>query len=124
MHELALCGAIADTVAEHANGRGVRRVHVRIGHFRQVVPDTLTFCWEMQTRGTGLECCELEVDYVPAVVACRTCGVDTTLDAPLMICGSCDGVDVRLTSGEEFLINSIDVASEHTTTHASTEEIG
>ena len=43
MHELSLCMAIARTATDHANGRPVDRVFVRIGHFRQVVPDTLQF---------------------------------------------------------------------------------
>lgn len=109
MHELSLCSAIADTVAGHAAGRAVHGVRVHIGAYRQVVPDTLTYCWEIQTVGTELEHCELTVVTVPAVITCRTCGEDSTLDSPILLCGSCDGADVRLVTGEEFLIESIDV---------------
>ncbi len=109
MHELSLCNAIADTVTNHAAGRPVRCVRVRIGAYRQVVPDTLAFCWEMQIAGSDLAQCELEVETVPAVIACRTCGAETTLDDPILLCRNCDGADVRLITGEEFLIESIDV---------------
>ena len=110
MHELSLCRAIADTVTEHADGRPVRRVRLRVGHFRQVVPETLQFCWTMRTEGTDLEGCALDVDHVAATVDCHDCAAATTLAHPVLRCGSCGGSNVTMTSGDEFLIESIDVA--------------
>jgi hydrogenase nickel incorporation protein HypA/HybF len=107
MHELALCEAIVDTVNRHADGQRVERVEVRIGHFRQVVPDSLLFSWELLTAGTDLADCELAIDHVPAVIDCRGCGQQTTLDAPILLCRSCGSGDVTLVSGEEFLIASL-----------------
>jgi hydrogenase nickel incorporation protein HypA/HybF len=112
MHELALCEAIVDSVTRHAVGQRVERVEVRIGHFRQVVPDSLQFSWELLTAGTDLAGCELAIDHVPAVISCRGCGQQTTLDAPILLCRGCDSSDVTLVSGEEFLIASIDRARE------------
>lgn len=109
MHELSLCNAIADTVSAYAAGRRIRSVQVRIGAYRQVVPDTLAFVWEMQIAESDLAQCELRVETVPAVVSCRTCGAETTLGYPILLCGECDGADVELVTGEEFLIESIDV---------------
>lgn len=109
MHELALCKAIAETATDHAGGRAVRSIHLRIGHFRQVVPETLQFCWEMRTEGTELDGCGLVVDYVPAVVRCRECGDTSTLRDPILLCDGCDGANVELITGEEFLVESIDV---------------
>ena len=110
MHELSLCEAIAATVTKHAGERSASCVVVRIGHFRQVVPDALSFCWTMLTDATDLEGCELEIEQVPAVIRCATCGTETTLDVPLMLCGSCEGDDVTLLSGEEFLVVSLDLS--------------
>lgn len=112
MHELSICRAIAATATEHAGGRPVERIRLRIGHFRQVVPDTLTYCWELHTRDTDLAGCGLDVDYVPAIGRCPSCGADTELAQPILICGSCDTPGLELIQGEEFLIESIDVAQE------------
>ena len=111
MHELSLCSAIVDTVNDRASGRPVRRVRIRVGHYRQVVPDTMRFCWEMVTDGTPLSPCELEIEEVPAVVSCRSCGARTTLPDPILLCAECDGADVELVAGDELLIESIDVAA-------------
>jgi hydrogenase nickel incorporation protein HypA/HybF len=109
LHELSLCGAVAETVRRHAGDRRVRRVRLRIGHFRQVVPETLAWCWEMQSRGGPLEGSELDVVDVPTVVRCRSCAAETTLAAPILLCDACDGADVELLSGEELDIESIEV---------------
>ena len=96
----------------HAAGRPVRRIRLRVGHLRQVVPDTLDYCWQISTAGTELDGCVLDVDYVPATVACASCDATTELTLPVLRCGVCGGVEVRLVQGEEFLIESIDVAEE------------
>lgn len=109
MHELSLSAAIADTVRDHAADRGVTQVTVRIGHLRQVVPDSLALCWGMVTQGTDLDGAELVIDHVPAVVGCAACGARTVIDRPVLVCGPCGSRDVELVSGEEFLVVSIDV---------------
>lgn len=110
MHELSLCQAICESVARYADGRDVRRVDVRIGHMRQVVPESLHLAWELLTEHTNLGGCELVIEHVPAVVRCEICGADTTLDWPVLMCGACERTDVALRSGEELDIVSIEVA--------------
>ena len=109
MHELSICHAIRATVDDRAAGRPVRRVDLRVGHLRQVVPDSLQLSWEMVTAGTALEGCDLVIEHVPAVVRCAACGVDTTLEWPVLACGACATRTVTLLSGEELDIVSIDV---------------
>ncbi|HWL45674.1 MAG TPA: hydrogenase maturation nickel metallochaperone HypA [Ilumatobacter sp.] len=121
MHELSLCRAIADTAVAHANGRDIRRVRVRIGHLRQVVPGTLQHCWDMRVGGGPLDGCVLDIEHVPAVVSCVACAALTTLTVPVRQCARCGGNDVELLSGEEFLIESIDVAPAERTTNSDTE---
>jgi hydrogenase nickel incorporation protein HypA/HybF len=110
MHELSLCDAIMGSAEKHANGQTVKQVTVRIGHLRQVVPDALQFSWEVVTDSTNLKGTELVIEQVPAVVACRECGLESTLDMPILVCGSCGSFEVKLLSGEEFLIVSMELA--------------
>ena len=112
MHELALCQAIAATAANHAGGRTVSCVHVRVGYLRQVVPDSLQFCWDVLTAEGPLMGCQLDIEHVPAVVACNACGATSTLEGPVLLCGSCGSADVVLQSGDEFLVMSIDVQTD------------
>ena len=43
------------------------------------------------------------------MVECLDCGARTTLDLPILACGTCEGFDVKLLSGEELLVVSIDL---------------
>ena len=85
------------------------RVLVRIGHLRQVVPDALTFSWQMLTAGTDLDGSVLEIESVPATVSCSACGAETTLDMPIVACGQCYSRDVTLLTGEEFAVVSLEL---------------
>ena len=111
MHELSLCRAVADVATSYAEQRDVTRVTLRVGHLRQVVPETLVFCWKMVTDGTELAGCELVVEHVPAVGVCRPCGARNELEKPVLRCAACGSRDVSLVSGEELLVASMDLAT-------------
>jgi hydrogenase nickel incorporation protein HypA/HybF len=111
MHELSLCGAIAEIAYRRAGDRPVEVIHVRIGQLRQVVPDTLTFCWSMVSDGTDLAGSVLAVERVPAVLRCRTCGVETEHGQHIAFaCVACGGLDVDAVAGEEFLVTELELA--------------
>ena len=112
MHELSLAGAIIDTVERHAAGRRVTAVHLRVGHLRQVVASSLQFYFEHVARGTVCEGARLEQELVPARLRCG-CGHEWDLDGVAVFrCPVCDGADTGVVSGEEFLVESIDVTEQ------------
>ncbi len=110
MHELSLCGAIADIVLRRAGERSVDVVHLQIGQLRQVVPDTLSFCWELVTSGTELDGSQLSIERVPAVLHCRSCeGSHELGSAPGLACPACGGVGVDVVSGDECLVTELEL---------------
>lgn len=111
MHELAICGSIAEIVERRAAGRRVETVHLRIGQLRQVVPDTLAFCWGLLGADTDLDGSVLEIEQVPARINCHACGREAEVGAfPVFVCVACHGVDVEVTAGEELLVTALDLA--------------
>jgi hydrogenase nickel incorporation protein HypA/HybF len=112
VHELSLCGAIADIVSRRAGGRHVAAVHLRVGTLRQVVPDTLTFCWTMVTEGTDLEGAELDLERVDALLHCRDCGGTLPMGAAISLaCAGCGSFAVDVVAGEEFDVTALDLAA-------------
>ncbi len=110
MHELSLCGSIADIVSRRRGSRRVLAIHLRVGALRQVVPDTLEYCWSLVSADTDLEGSVLEVEHIPLMLACRSCGASTEVrDVPVLACGTCASVEVDVTSGEELLITALDL---------------
>ncbi|PZS17787.1 MAG: hydrogenase expression protein HupH [Pseudonocardiales bacterium] len=111
MHELSICGSIAEIVTRRANGRPVDTIHVRVGQLRQVVPDTLVYCWTVVSADTALDGSRLELENIKARIKCRTCdGLSDLGDYPIMLCGTCDSADVEVVAGEEFLITALELA--------------
>ncbi len=112
MHELSIAEAILAIVCEHADGRRVTRVDVRVGHLRQVVPDALAFSFEMVAQGTVAEGAELVAESVGAEGDCRMCGARSRLPEFPLRCRACGGLDIEVVSGEELCVESFDVTDE------------
>ena len=115
MHELSIADAIVTIASRHAAGRKVTRVEVRVGHLRQVVPDSLTFAFELITAGTELEGAELAIEEVAATVRCGACAAETTLHEFPAHCSACGGFDVEVTGGEELLVDALEIEEQHLT---------
>lgn len=111
MHELSLSGAIVDTVERYADGRQVAAINLRIGTLRQVVPDSLEFYLDFVARGTVCEGARLEVEVVEAELRCQGCGDEWKLAAPPFSCRACGSSDVMVVAGNEFEVESIEIAS-------------
>jgi hydrogenase nickel incorporation protein HypA/HybF len=110
MHELSICSSIADITTRHSAGRTVVVINMRIGQLRQIVPDTLVYCWELVSADTPLARSRISVDYITARIRCRSCQQVTDVgEVPLL---ACDGSDVEVVSGEKFLITSLELADE------------
>ena len=110
MHELSICGSVAEIATRHAGGRAVEVIHLRVGQLRQIVPETLAYCWPMVATSTELDGSRLEIEYVQTQIRCRTCGEVTEFDDyPVLLCAACEGTDVEVLAGEEFLLTSLDL---------------
>jgi hydrogenase nickel incorporation protein HypA/HybF len=111
MHELSLCGSIYEIADRAAAGRAVSVIHLRVGQLRQVVPETLTYCWALVSEQTELAGSRLIVDSVPVTLHCLDCGSTTTLaDQLMLLCANCCGVRVSVTAGEELMLTSLELA--------------
>ena len=71
MHEMALTQSVVDAVCEHAAGRRVYSVKVEVGALCAVVPDAMTFCFEMAVEGTVADGARLDIDVRPGAVRPR-----------------------------------------------------
>jgi hydrogenase nickel incorporation protein HypA/HybF len=108
MHELAIAQAVIAIAGEHAAGRRVNAVYVKVGRLRGVVPAALEFSFALAAEGTPAEGARLEIEAVPAAGVCRRCGAESELDGFPFACGACGGLDLELIRGEELLVDSLE----------------
>ncbi|HEY2308691.1 MAG TPA: hydrogenase maturation nickel metallochaperone HypA [Streptosporangiaceae bacterium] len=109
MHELAIAEGVVDTVTQRLPGARITSVHLEIGALSGVVTDSIRFCFDLATEGTGLEGARLEITEPPARCRCRSCGTEFLPDPPIILC-PCGSADVAVLGGEELKILAVQVA--------------
>lgn len=119
MHELALVRDMVDVVVESATQEGatqVKRVLVRVGRARDIVPSIFETAFAYLTKGTLAEGAELVVTPVPVTARCEDCGAIFPLDIfnrSSWVCPRCGGGSYKLHTGREFAIDAIEVIRAH-----------
>ena len=106
---MALTQSVVDAVCEHAAGRRVHSVKLEVGALCAVVPDAMTFCFELATEGTVADGASLEVDMRPGAGRCRSCGTSFELNDLILLC-PCGSADVDVTAGRDLKILSMEVS--------------
>ena len=114
MHELALMTSLVDRVCEIAiaeNAKCVTDIHVKRGEFSGVIPESLNFCSELCVADTIAEKSKLHIHDVPAEWHCSTCNKTITKidDMNIPVCPECKTCNLRLISGREFKLESIEI---------------
>ena len=108
MHELAIAQGVIDQVTERLPDGKVIRVRLEIGPLTGVVADSLLFCFDLAAEGTNLAGASLEISEAAARCHCRECDRQFTPDGLLPLC-PCGSADVRVLSGEDLRITSVQV---------------
>ena len=112
MHELSISSAVVATAVRHAQGRRVTAVQVRVGALRQVVPESLSFYFEIVARETVCDGAALELELIAARLRCEDCETEWAADAPAFRCPACAGAAVSVVCGDELEVESIEVETE------------
>ena len=114
MHELSVCQALVTQLVtvSAANGGGtVELVRLRIGPLSGVESSLLRQAFPLAAAGTIAAGAELVIEAAAVVVQCNECGARTDAASNRMLCGACNGYRVRLVSGDEMLLESVELAT-------------
>lgn len=115
MHELTVTENILEIAARHARQAQAARVtdiHIVIGQLSSIVDDSVQFYWDIISEDTLCAGAKLHFERRPARLSCSECGNSYTLQGELMVCPSCDSASVVIISGDEFLLESIEIEKE------------
>jgi hydrogenase nickel incorporation protein HypA/HybF len=116
MHEMGIALQImeiaAASIPPELKGVTVAKVNLRIGKLAAVVPDSLRFCFEIATKDTALDGAVLHIDEIPVVARCNDCNIEWTIEKAVFQCEKCGGGSLKILSGRELDIDSIEIAEE------------
>lgn len=116
MHEMGIAMQVMnialESVPSEMAGAKIERVNLKVGKLAAVVPSSLRFCFEIIAKETALAGAELSIQEVPVTAKCESCGLQWRLDAPVFTCPSCESGSVKMLSGRELEITSIEIEDE------------
>ena len=123
MHELAVAQALVEQVeavidqhaashdhdASSSDAWQASLIRVRIGPLAGVVPDLLASAFPLAAAGSRAEHAILEFAHAPVQVRCQTCGAETAAAMNRLICGACGDWHTQIISGDELLLESVEL---------------
>lgn len=112
MHELSVTESILDIAVRYASQNQATRItelYLVIGRLSSIVDDSVQFYWDIVTKGTLCEGSRLHFERIPAQLRCLACSNEYSLDGELAPCPACGSVQVKVTSGEQFYLDSIEI---------------
>ena len=112
MHEMSIAQSLLDIIREEMNKHNasvLKSVRLHIGRLSAIVPESLSFCFEVMTTGTELEGAELIMEIIPLRGSCRDCGRTFEIEDYAFECPFCGGPHIDTVSGQGLSIVEMEV---------------
>lgn len=117
MHEMAIAMEVLKIVQEHipaGHPARIKKIRLKVGKLTAVVPESFKFCMEIITKDSQAEGAEIIIDDVPLIVECEDCGERSELKEAVFVCPGCGSVKLKVISGRDLFIESIEVEENET----------
>ena len=114
MHELPVTESILEITLRHASQANATRVtdlYLVIGQLSSIIDDSIQFYWDIISEDTIAEGAELHFRRIPTQFTCLNCQHKYTPEGDDYACPECQSTQVKITAGEEFFLESINIDS-------------
>ncbi len=112
MHELAVTESILAISEKHAKDSAavkVTTINLVIGKLSSIVDDSVQFYWDIVSKDSLCQGATLCFDRRPALLQCNSCSNEYQIESSLQPCPACGSPDIKVISGEEFYVDSIEI---------------
>jgi len=114
MHEASIVLSILDTVFEQCRKEGygsIHTIHVMIGRAAGILPEALTFAFDVAKKNTIADRAELNIELVPVGGVCQDCNEDFEFAEARLVfqCPFCSSSSIIVNRGYEMQIVDMDV---------------
>lgn len=112
MHELSITEHLLEDCIREARAQNAVRIRVIrlcIGQLRGIVPECIQIYLDMLSEGTIAEGARIESETLPVKVHCLDCQEDGEMTPHQLKCPHCGSMRLKLLSGKEFYIKSLEV---------------
>lgn len=114
MHELSVTEALLALTLQHAAAAQATRVtdvFVVIGQLSAVIDESVQFYWDAISLGTPAAGAHLHFRRTAAAFRCDDCCHAYAPAAEVLACPACGSLRVRLTAGDEFYLEALEVTA-------------
>ena len=115
MHELSVTESLLKTAIEYAEKNQASRVlilHIVVGELSGIIDESVQFYWDMISENTICSQAKLNFEKRPAQLYCQSCENIFNLQGELSPCPQCASMHLKVLSGDEFLLDSIEIERE------------
>jgi hydrogenase nickel incorporation protein HypA/HybF len=112
MHELPVTQSLLEIALRHAQQSDAQRIlslNIVLGQFATIVDDSVQFYWDLIAQDTIAAGARLNFRRVPAELLCLECDQRYIPGPEELDCPACHSTNVKIISGKEFFLESIDV---------------
>jgi hydrogenase nickel incorporation protein HypA/HybF len=112
MHEMSIAQSLLEIIREEMlkyNATMLRSVRLHIGQLSAIVPESLSFCFEVMTSGTDLEGAKLKMEIIPLEGKCRECEKAFEIQDYTFICPQCGSTNIDTIAGQDLSIVEMEV---------------
>jgi hydrogenase nickel incorporation protein HypA/HybF len=114
VHEFSIVLSVFRLIEEKVSEMGVKdgrvsKVTLKIGKLTSVIPEAMSFSFEMASKDTIFEGGRLEILEVPVTGECISCGNSFSLEEPVFLCPACESPRIRISAGRELFIDSFEL---------------
>jgi hydrogenase nickel incorporation protein HypA/HybF len=112
MHELPVTQSLLEIALRHAQQSNAQRIlglNIVVGQLATIVDDSVQFYWDLIAQDTIAEGAQLNFRRIPPELQCQDCNRRYTPGPEDLACPHCHSTNVKIVSGQEFFLESIDV---------------
>jgi hydrogenase nickel incorporation protein HypA/HybF len=113
MHEVGIVQSTLDLALKQAKASGATQIHelrMRVGVMTGVVPEALTFAFEIARQGTLASSARLEIETVPLSCWCQKCQTEFPCADYNNLCPQCQQPSADFRKGRELELVSMEVS--------------
>jgi hydrogenase nickel incorporation protein HypA/HybF len=112
MHEMSIAQSLVDILQEEMaknNASSLKSVKLHIGKLSAIVPEALSFCFEIIVSGTEMEGANLVMEMLPLRGVCLDCERTFEIEDYAFSCPHCHSPNIKTLSGENLSIVEMEV---------------
>jgi len=115
MHELPVIKLIMDICLKHAKKNDARKiitVDLKVGEMSDLEPEWMQKYFSYIAEGTIAEGCRLQIEVVPLVLRCDSCGHEFNAnirEVKAVKCPNCNSTKYKIESGQKYYIDHMEV---------------